>query len=495
MPIHPTAMIVLSSEQLWPNIQGLVHWVSETKLSELFIYQSNDVERSQAPAMRLHRFIKAQFPSVRTTVSLPGGIGPGPVLRQLNKWINALPDHQFIINVTGGTKTMAFGAMLLVSNSRCQLVYREIDGSWVRFNTDPDGIIETTPVQINRNITDDVPVSALIKAQMPHDDSVLADSKSPTEIDLVKLVQRGIETDWDYVRMFDLLENRSKQVGFLFEDFVSGTLLALGIKNHETNYELRARRSTPIQETDMVCNVNGSILILDCKLRGAEEEGTKVEAIGSQIRQAAEVRRSLGGLSARIALIRPNQFLPDAMLDMANAMKVDVIDQRDNWTWFKKLADFVGVTTLPEPVRQAQQLLDGALADGKKFAIGHYRASSPRHIQELDNQFDGAFINFDNAPSHYLGIYRPTICFYCSASRLNAHCCGRLAVDIKETARYLKKRFDGIAEVGTPTAGLWDGSWQIPLQLSENRTPTSKSMVKLCREICRESNTSTSGIS
>ena len=42
-------MILLASEQLWPNIHGLVHW-HKTGLTDLFIYHTSDEERSRQPA-------------------------------------------------------------------------------------------------------------------------------------------------------------------------------------------------------------------------------------------------------------------------------------------------------------------------------------------------------------------------------------------------------------------------------------------------------------
>ena len=46
-------MILLASEQLWPNIHGLLHWHEcETGLTDLFIYHISDEQRSRQPAQR-----------------------------------------------------------------------------------------------------------------------------------------------------------------------------------------------------------------------------------------------------------------------------------------------------------------------------------------------------------------------------------------------------------------------------------------------------------
>lgn len=43
MTDKPCAMVILASEQLWPNIQGLVHWHRhEGGIEDLLIYYTGD---------------------------------------------------------------------------------------------------------------------------------------------------------------------------------------------------------------------------------------------------------------------------------------------------------------------------------------------------------------------------------------------------------------------------------------------------------------------
>ena len=71
---QPTAMVVLASEQLWPNLHGLVHW--HGGLRHLCIYHTDDRTRSVEPARRLEGLCARLYPGIRThRLAAPGGNG------------------------------------------------------------------------------------------------------------------------------------------------------------------------------------------------------------------------------------------------------------------------------------------------------------------------------------------------------------------------------------------------------------------------------------
>lgn len=114
MSSQSSALVVLASEQLWPNIHSLVHWHKRLpRLTDLCVYDTNDERRSKHPALQLKRLCKELYEG-SVDVHLPpepAGIEPVDVTAQLRHWKKTLPGRSWVINATGGLKLMFAGTL------------------------------------------------------------------------------------------------------------------------------------------------------------------------------------------------------------------------------------------------------------------------------------------------------------------------------------------------------------------------------------------------
>lgn len=364
---HPAqAMVVLASEQLWPNIQGLVHWYRhEGGLKDLCIYYTDDPQRSAEPARRFARFAQKVFPKIRVHLpEKPGGKLPQDVYQQIVAWQREIPDRSWIINATGGLKLMFAGAIQALDLPNTEVVYGELSGEWFRWRKTPQG--ETfQPFALNPSETDDLPVQHLVQVQSPVAATKLWRSKTPQPLPVIDLVKHGIRTGWDWPECFRQVGLKDDQAGFLFERFVAAVLLELGIKQIALNAELLEENEQGFQEIDIVANYRGRILIFDCKLSGEGEENRFAANLTAQIRQAAVIRRDIGGLGAKLLLIRPGRVFRERERALAKDLGVDFLEKDDTLDFFRKIALFCGhLEELPPALAEAQRLLDQAREQG-----------------------------------------------------------------------------------------------------------------------------------
>jgi hypothetical protein len=141
------------------------------------------------------------------------------------------------------------------------------------------------------------------------------------------------------------------QDGHCFEDFVASCLAhALGLQNMVINVK-HMRGEIVEQEVDIVLNHAGRIWVIDCKLPGNQP-------ITTQIRNADNTRRHIGGLNARYIMVRPNRVCEDFEKEVAAAHRIDIVDA-EQWRQFcARMAELLGVKPLP----QRAQGLDEQLA-------------------------------------------------------------------------------------------------------------------------------------
>lgn len=408
MPEPDQAMVVLASEQLWPNIHGLVHWHRfEGGLSDLCIYHTEDEHRSRLPAQRLEQLcrklygkaIRIHFPDQPPTAPQediqsscsPGGGSPsekqssglrsgGPMKRitpqavreQIRRWQAAIPSRRWIINATGGIKLMFAGALECLSLPDTQLVYRELsEQEWYRIDQSAEGV-QITPISVPAWETDEIPVELLLHTQWQPPPGGQWSSSRPEKLPIKKLVETGLQNNWYWQATFAACGFEPKeQSGFLFEKFVAATLLELGVSNVVINAILSSSSRQVLQEIDMIANYHGRLLIIDCKLRTKAEERHRVEGLTSQIRQAFTTRRELGGLGAELLLLRPGRVFSEEEESLATAYGLKTLDVSKTLDFFRQIAQFCGHTgPLPPELQAAQDLLDQAKQQGLLEALG-----------------------------------------------------------------------------------------------------------------------------
>ncbi|MGQ9763124.1 MAG: hypothetical protein ACUVQH_14560 [Thermogutta sp.] len=410
------AMVVLASEQIWPNIHGLVHWHRyEGGLSDLCIYHTEDENRSRIPAERLAHLcrelygdaIRIHFPQNSSSIfeeshdylsptdkaghpetDSPGNpidtprtrITPQAVREEVRRWHAELPGRRWIVNATGGTKLMFSGALECIRLPDTQIVYRELgERQWYQIEQTADGL-RVFPISISPGETDEVPVKLLLTTQAQMPQGGRWDCSKPQRLPLKKIVEAGIQTQWDWQKAFAACGLQAKEYsGFLFEKFVAATLLELGISNVVINAKWSGPQDQVMQEIDIVANHRGRLLIIDCKLR-SKTQGESEATVAAQIRQAAATCRQLGGLSAELLLLRPGRILSEEERTLADAFRLKTLDARKTSDFFREIADFCGYEgQLPAELQAAQDLLDQAKQQGavEAFASTQWTKALP----------------------------------------------------------------------------------------------------------------------
>jgi predicted RecB family endonuclease len=379
MSTRNLGMVLLASEQLWPNIQSLVHWRDQLKC--VCIYYTDDQRRSKQPALRLKEFCEKYIRDATIVMPhSPLGMQPADVTKQLGNWIQHFNGLKWILNATGGTKLMTAGVLRLTGEPGAMVVYKELTSGWFELLRDPDGrAIMAQPLNIPPCETDAVPVSTLLETFWGGEGWQVDVGIRPRRLPVVDIIRVAAENQWNWRRAFEerkipLMEGR-EQSGFLFEELVAAILLEMGVRNMVCNVSRKSVQGGVVQEVDIVANHGGCLNIIDCKLRAWEDEARgKVESITSQLRQAAHTRRELGGLGARLLLLRPNRSLNETERQLAEAYQLEVIDAQECSTVITKLARFFGINQLNETLQQAEKIIDEAV---RKNLVPRLGAASP----------------------------------------------------------------------------------------------------------------------
>jgi len=397
MPQRSLGMVLLASEQLWPNIQSLVHWRDQLKC--ICIYYTDDQRRSKQPALRLKEFCEKYITDATIVMpDSPLGMQPADVTKQLREWMERFQGLTWILNATGGTKLMTAGVLRLTGEPGTMVVYKELTRGWFELLRDRDGrAITAQPLNIPPCETDAVPVSTLLETFWGGEGWQVDVGIPPRQLPVVDIIRVAAENQWNWRRAFEEchipLMVGKEQPGFLFEELVASILLEMGVRNVVCNVSRKSVQGGVVQEVDIVANHGGRLNIVDCKLRTWEDEVRgKEEKISSQLRQAAHTRRELGGLGARLLLLRPNRSLSETERQLAEACQLEVIDARECSTVITKLARFFAINQLNETLQRAEKIIEKAVRKSLVPRLGTTsplierceRASRTNHIINLD---------------------------------------------------------------------------------------------------------------
>jgi len=442
-------MVIFASEQLWPNVQGLVHWYRHRgRIKDLCIYYTDDPQKSAGPAGRFEGFARRVFPTISVHFpERPGGKLPHEVYQQIVSWQQQLPDRHWIINATGGLKLMFAGAIRALELPRTEVVYRELSGEWFRWSKTDHGE-DLRPIEIDSSETDDIPVGDLVQVQSPIASQRQWYYTKPEPLPIKELVKHGFATAWNWRDMFkECGLDTNEQSGFLFERFVAAVLLNLGIKQVCLNAKLGEENGQSLQEIDVIANYRGRLLIFDCKLRVETEEGVRVESLSSQIRQAAAIHRDIGGLGARVLMIRPGRsFKPQERL-LAAALQVDVLDCHQSLDFFRKIAEFCDYPEdLPEELAAAQKELDQAKAQGYLEAFAH---STLFRTRPRPGESGQTIIHLDGEFNEYLREHGQDWCVYKYLNQMFVFLALPKNLPLEEVRKRLSEAFRSYARVGS----------------------------------------------
>jgi len=380
-------MIVLAGEQLWPNLHGVVHWQELVGLSELCIYFTADSSKSELPARRFAKLIASHYPH-GPRIILPGrglGITPQEVREQIEKWFAEFPHRRWIFNATGGLKLMALGMASFAGHAEFQVVYREQSGNWFELcqPTGSKSIVSAPLEGIMPSETNSVPVHEILKAQFSSTagEAFTFDSKAVEPLPLMKLTEILLGNQWDWNASFAQLGLcPGIKPGILFEKYLGACLLEFGVSNSIHSFKVLSQ-GVDKNEIDLISNVDGQVVILDLKLRDeADIKAGKEEKLTSQMRQASEIRRRLGGLAAKMIMVRPGLVFSESDNLLAGAYQIERIDQRDCFNLFTRLAKAFR-RELPSELQKIEQLLAQSQQNG---ATSVFSREHPVIVEQLE---------------------------------------------------------------------------------------------------------------
>jgi len=356
----PNSLVLLASEQLWPNIHSVEHLGPQ--LDHVYIYHTGHPEKSVGPARRLANFCNERF-QLKTTRA-EGTATPEAVARQIGAGIEGTPGHSWIINATGGTKPMYDGAASFRGRPDVRVVYREFGRTgWFALGRTDAGLPTATPFPLPIEVTDEIPVALLLRTLWETDTLRLEFGDAPTKLPLLKVAHAvAVDGKWREAFATAGVPLASKTSGGdPFERYVAAALLEMDVTNVAHSVKQvgpsSGKKGEKTQEIDLIANYKGRLLVFDCKLTSEGVDESESGNITTQLRHAAQTARQIGGIGGEVVLLRPNREVSGAFLELARDLRVRVIDKRDRGCFFRRLAEFVECPVLPEVLRQVDEVL------------------------------------------------------------------------------------------------------------------------------------------
>jgi hypothetical protein len=373
------ALVILSSQQIWPNLQAILHYrEQEAGLERLFIYHTADKEHSLGQAVAIEAFAKKYLGLPVTRFC--GGIVPSDLGRILARWKSEYHFDRWIVNATGGIKLMTFGLFDVVDHPDTDVIYREMTTSkWYVVRRGMDNRIAATEMAVDEHLANDIPAVDVLRMQNPVASQHQLELVEAARLPIIRIVELGLETGWDWRGIFQRINQPcEEQPGILYEKFVAAVLLELGVKRVVLNATRKAG-GVSLEELDVLAHHNGRVIFLDCKLRTHEEEKAgKIPSLASQIKEADENRRRYGGLHAQGVLIRPNRPFTEVERGFASSFSLRVIAHEDSRNLFNALS---GILKMPlsDTLATAQRLLaEGRPGEINTFAPSDYAAPTAK---------------------------------------------------------------------------------------------------------------------
>jgi hypothetical protein len=383
-------LLLLASEQIQPNLMVALSLWQTDRLASVAVLHTADKTRSAEPARQIQNLVRAiclprpGYPQVQADTHLVD-FQPQNVVEKILALLAGMPDGRWVLNATGGLKSMSAGLPMLAGHaSVAHVIYREIGvGQWFRFSLQslpglpPMPSLESVSGSgadleaLQRGTTlDSIPLLHLIEAQFPVQEQGLQFSthsfalESARGLDLHEWARSAAMDGWRWQRYLEAqgIAGAPYGSGPAFEWFVAAGLHALGVR--QIVHSLEHGAATQLQEVDLVALHGDRLVFLDLKLPGSDDQRTVPP--GDQIRTAAETARMMGGLGATPVLIRPSWEGPEfADLSLlAVNHRVTVLGRQHCTRMFSTLAKLLGIAQIPAPLLALEYWLVGRHRNG-----------------------------------------------------------------------------------------------------------------------------------
>lgn len=371
----PRTLVTIASRQVWPQILATLHIAPR----RLVLLHSGDERESAQPAKRLRTFF------AKTGILAPGDMrlaemphddfdGVTAALDGLQTPLDA-PLSECLLNVTGGNKLMAAGAIRWALRHGVPAFYLERDNNLTWFGTGDD-TARAKREQLDGHLADGFDPCDLLRCQMDaseieRDGERLTLNNAGATVPEAEF-RRRIESGFDPVAWLDTAgeADREAKQGDALERAAAALLLKLGVRQVRRSLRLKVRARPgvgthrPHAEIDLLFTWNGRLWLVDCKDRRPAEDlvaalrrelrnanapyvqaaDTLLERIESELtvgrtktlKEDLVASLEIGGLLAQVVCVRREQ-MPEEALEYARGNHIDVVQKADLWQGFRRL--------------------------------------------------------------------------------------------------------------------------------------------------------------
>jgi len=362
-------MILIASEQLWPNLHALVHWSKESDgLGDVHILHTDNQRASALPARRLHALLKqssgtfAPFRYDKLHELREVGTQPQDVAKSVSEILEKAPQEHWVVVANGGLKTMTLGLLDAMANPKASVVYSEIGGGWQQVDKALDGKVETTPMsKVDAADMDVLPVRYLVETQHVSDpQGVELVASDVDELDVTAIARRCMtESGWDWRAGFEAPNN---PLGPLFEKWCGALLRQFRVRNLVGGLTVSGQATQQTAESDLLCIHRGSFFYFELKL--IDDDGSK-ESLVEILRKATSNCVAFGGYGGVPVLLLPNWRLTEQEKNLFSLFrpKPRVLDAAGSGNLISWLAKLLGEPEIPGELAELEKAIAAWMKD------------------------------------------------------------------------------------------------------------------------------------
>jgi hypothetical protein len=310
-------MILIASEQLWPNLHALVHWSRIGQgLDRIHILHTQNQNASVLPAVRLHGLLtkksRGQFRYKMLAPLEQVDTHPQGVAQSIAKILATHPESPWVIVANGGLKTMTLGLINAMRRPNVTVVYREVDSGWQRVEFINEQVVTSTLSEIRAEEMDQLPVESLVSTQhVGSRRQINLERQAATRLDVVAIARNCMTDDgWDWLAGFSSQKLPQAKLGDLFEQWCGALFRELGVKNLTHGLKISTEQKLQTAESDLLAIFRGKFYFFELKLIDEEDHEERGSLI-DMLRKATTNCKNFAGNHGIPVLLLPNRLLSD----------------------------------------------------------------------------------------------------------------------------------------------------------------------------------------
>lgn len=389
-PTGPYGLIQLASRQVMPNILMALPLLRCGSLRRHVVFHTDDASESERPAKHLvdtlcnlgeaeatQWFIEPVEPSAdHVYAAAQAVIEEGE------------PDLRWVLHVSGGTKTMAWGLMQLSRHPRVAAVlYRDLGAAaWRRLGIAADGGPQDewlAPAAGHKPVDTELAALAeqmarpegrlsslslgdLLKCQLAPGDAIpdpeakqerqrlnFSGVEGRADVDVVGWLRAAMKDHRGFGLSAPVKARlpRHHSDGSAFECWLACALLALGARQAQWNVVLGKQNGTLLVEFDVAACHDDRLLVMDVKLVPHDSTGKSAE-----LRVAQHTAQWMAGRSVHTIVLRPNWYASDVVQTVSEQIGTQLFTREDLQTLPQRLQQLLGIEPTEQQRRIAQQL-------------------------------------------------------------------------------------------------------------------------------------------